>query len=356
MDDFDAYLEPEFAPRQFARDLIVGTNGADSDELELETSIKRLRFDIDECDKRMAAIAGENYQELVGNFEKMNVLEQIVTTKIDPAVAHVNTSFDRIQAEVLGPYDNAMATNGALKRVSTTVGLLRGVSVFIVLVQQLEDDSGKLSRQARLLSQLFQVVEDQDNLLQIRLVRNYQPLAQARRDDLIKSTTATITLDAQHVKQFTPTNDNLIDSIQALYLIDSNAFVDCIEKVITKQVTLALAQLQRALNSPRNFPEITNKIIEETLEFYRSLTEVLKKSDSEEDDINILQTVNISEEDFWPKLAFRFKKNVVATMARGGPIAKNLRSYYDGLVNTVEKNFDEKSSQLMADALQMIKQ
>lgn len=359
MNDFEAYLDPEFHAPTFARDLLVATNGPEADELEVETAIKRLRFDVDECDKRMSLIAGHNYQELVGNFDRVQQLQKVMDSRVTPAVDRINSSFDRINAEVVQPYEEAANTNAALKRIHTTLAMLRGVLVFMVIVQQLEEltlEPLLLPKQARLLHQLQQVLDDQLTLNQIRLVRNYQPIATQKRQLLVNECGQTITSEVSHAQTFTPTNLTLKYSMQALYLVDPEEFKLAITKIITKNVTLALAQLQRALNSPRNFPEILSDIKTTQSQFFDTLEEIIAAADGEDDeiDLKLVASDNLIGE-FWSKLALRFKKNIAATMARGGPIAKNLRLYHDGIVNLVNKTFDGEVQEQLVDALLLIK-
>ncbi|CAN3374930.1 hypothetical protein DIURU_003687 [Diutina rugosa] len=359
MNDFEAYLDPEFQAPTFARDLLVATNGPDADELEVETAIKRLRFDVDECDKRMSSIAGHNYQELVGNFDRIQQLQKVMDSRVAPAVDRINSSFDRINAEVVQPYEEAANTNAALKRIHTTLAMLRGVSVFMVIVQQLEEltsEPSSLPKQARLLHQLQQVLDDQSTLNQIRLVRNYQPIATSKRQSLVNECGQSITSLVSHAQTFTTTNSELKYRMQALYLVDPEEFKSAITKIVTKNVTSASAQLQRALNSPRNFPEILGDIKTTQSQFFDTLEEIIAAADSEDDEIDLKSAVSddlIGE--FWSKLALRFKKNIAATMARGGPIAKNLRSYHDGIVNSVNKTFEGEVQEQLVDALSLIK-
>ena len=74
LEDFEAFLEPDFQLTQFANDLLLATNGSDGPELDLLTPIKKLKFDIDECNKRMSTISANNYETLVANFTKICLL------------------------------------------------------------------------------------------------------------------------------------------------------------------------------------------------------------------------------------------------------------------------------------------
>lgn len=373
MEDFEAYLDDDFDARKFARDVIIGTNGSDCDELDLEAGIKRLRFDVDECDKRMATIAGKNYQALVGNFSKVDDLNRMMSNTINPAVEQVNTSFDRIRQEVIMPYDDAVASNEALKRLHTTLALLRGVSVFIVLVQQLEEvlasrsgndtNEADVLKQARLISQLSQLIEGQSTLTQLRLVRNYQLVLTVTQSNLVSNASTTVVNEVSHTKTFTLDNAKLSYNLLGLYVISPEELCKCIDKIITKNVTSALAQLQRALNSPRNFTEIISEIHETQSNFFNKLDELVTQCRPDGEDSTTTPSMVLSGHFegkniitvFWERLGFRFKKNIAATMARGGPIAKNLRSYKDGIESTVNDTFSGEVRDMLTDALLLIK-
>ncbi|KAK6205410.1 Golgi transport complex subunit 5-domain-containing protein [Scheffersomyces amazonensis] len=382
LEDFEAFLEPRFSALEFANDLVVATNGNESNELDLQTPIKKLKFDIEECDKRIRTIAGNNYEALVSNFSRIEDTRTILNDKINPSISRVNHSFERIKAEVIQPYDESLRLNNALKRIHTTLDLLRGASFFIFLIQQIEsleksfdsENIKDLTRLARLHVQLSQLYESENNnntkdsnILAIKLIRDYYPIQISKKNALIEQAIQIISNEFNHHSTFTEKNTNLENHLIAYYLLDQDSFFQTFDRsVINKQVQHSLTNLSRSLQSPRNFTAIISEIKESSEEYFQRLSHILSAwevsknpngidSRSFEDLLQTEFNVDSLFQLFWSKLCLRFKKNIVATMARGGPTAKNLKVYYDGLKNTVLETFkSEYERDLLLDAIEII--
>jgi hypothetical protein len=363
VDDFEAFLEPDFNPQRFVNDLIVGVNGNDCDNLDLVTPIKKLKFDIEECNKRMEKIANGNYESLVENFNQIETAKQLLKATINPSVERVNLSFERIQSEVILPYDEAVKLNTALKKIHKTVEILRGASFFIIMIQQLQslEESNNPVKLARLHNQLTQIYETEatSTLLPIKLIRNFQGIQFTKKTKLFNDATNTVTNDINHHSSFNDKNETLQSNLQVLYILNPKDFFLVLEKAsLNRQVQLASTQLQRSLQSPRNFTEAISEIKENAEEYFRTLMAILSKCTPKDEDLEslALKFYNTPLIDiFWQRVALKFKKNVAATMARGGPIAKNLKLYNEGLNKTVKDTFqDTPEQQLLLDALSII--
>lgn len=391
LDDFEAFLEVGFQPIQFANDLLLATNDKDGSELDGLTPLKKLQFDIDECDKRMAGIASTNYESLMSNFSQIEKTRSLVNEQINPLIDRVNNSFERINTGVIQPYEEALKKNNALRRIHLTLNLLRGASYFMFLVQQLEeiekqnikaenDSNSKkdLIRLAKLhvqISQLYKGEKDQTNLniknsntnlLSIKLIRDYEAIQINKKNSLINEWNQSISNDFNHHVSFSVNNIELQNKLIALYTLNEKEYIQNIEKTINKHVQVNLNQLSRSLQSPRNFNAIVNEVKENSADFLDKLESILSNCDisnvnNKERTLNLLDEIihnkSISGlfDLYWPVLSYKFKKNVVATMARGGPIAKNLKIYSEGIKKSINENFkDAKECNLLIDAIRVI--
>ncbi|KAK6455622.1 Golgi transport complex subunit 5-domain-containing protein [Scheffersomyces xylosifermentans] len=388
LEDFEAFLEPDFQPVQFANDLLLATNGSDGPELDLATPIKKLRFDIDECNKRMNSISGNNYEALVANFSRIEESEAILHNRINPSIERVNNSFERIKTEVVKPYEDALRLNNALRKIHLTLDLLRGASFFIFLIQQIEElektvasstgnNSKDLVRLAKLHLQISDLYDENStnakdgSVLSIKLIRDYRPLSITKKSSLQTQCVQTITNEFNHHGSFTPKNTLLQSHLVALYVLNEKEFFSVFDKAgVNKQVQQSLTQLSRSLQSPRNFTAIITEIKEEAAEYFSKLTESLtdwdvtrnlKNKTSHQESTSLLNIllehyeVQALSELYWGRLAHKFKMNIAATMARGGPIAKNLKIYYEGIRNSISETFDiENEKNALIDAVDLI--
>ncbi|ODV76875.1 putative oligomeric Golgi complex subunit [Suhomyces tanzawaensis NRRL Y-17324] len=368
LEDFEAFLEADFQDSVFARDLLLATNGSDGPELDLSTPIKKLQFDIQECEKRMKAIAASNYEALVQNFSKIEGSKELLDGKINSGIKHINSSFDRIKTGVIQPYDEAVRLNNALKRIHVTLDLLRSSSYFIFLLQQLEEldkADSNMVRLARLMVQIheFYVKEERGatrgaSLLRIRLIRDSRADIENKRLELRSRCVHAI--QAVHNSNFSPDNQDLHNGLVSLYILDKKDFLSVLEKAtVNRLVDSSLTQLSRSLQSPRNFTAIVSDVKHSSQEYFDKLAITLNNCEVPNE--NLFNSVlehwggNALTESFWIKLTSKFKKNIAATMARGGPIAKNLRVYYPGIKNSLVDTFNVESERnLVLDAVSII--
>ncbi|KAG2733491.1 hypothetical protein G9P44_003016 [Scheffersomyces stipitis] len=389
LEDFEAFLEPDFQSTQFANDLLLATNGSDGPELDLLTPIKKLKFDIDECNKRMSTISANNYETLVANFTKIEDSEDILRQRINPAVERVNHSFDRIKSEIIRPYEDALRLNNALRKIHLTLDLLRGASFFIFLIQQIEEldkevsssssnDYKDLIRLSKLHVQISELYDQNStnvtdaSVLSIKFIRDYRPLEITKKTNLQTQCVSVITNEFNHHTAFTSKNNTLKNNLIALNILNEKEFFSVIDKsAINKQVQQSLTQLSRSLQSPRNFTAIVTEIKEESSEYFEKLTSILSEWEvsrniglhnnlsPNESLLSIIlhsYEVNKLSELYWSRLSFKFKKNIAATMARGGPIAKNLKIYYEGIRKSIEETFkNDNERDFLLDAIDLIK-
>lgn len=359
--DFEAYLEAEFDPSRFANDLVLAINDPDEAELDLLTAVKRLKFDIDECEKRMASISALHHEVLIDNFSKIEAKRKVMEADISPLIHQVNILFDRIRDNVIDPYNQALRMNGAMKRIHATLLLFRGCSYFIFLVQQLEEAANAENRDpvrlARLHSQLseFYSSAHSENLLLVKLVRNYQQVYTSKRQAFINDISLQATQDFAHKLTFAQNNTTLQANLVALYTLGEKEFTSLVERAaINKHIQQASTQLTRSLQLPRTFNTALADIKSDADEFLTRLTDLLS---TPADDTTLLAVITAKEPlavAYWTELAYRFKKSIAATMARGGAIAKNLRIYKEGVSKSVGELFAPEEAALLQDAIDII--
>lgn len=392
LEDFEAFLEPKFEPIQFANDLLLITNDKEGTELDGVTPLKKLKFDIDECNKRMTTISANNYESLVSNFSQIEQTKELIDQKINPLVERLNNSFERIRSSVIQPYEKALQESSALKRIHLTLNLLRGASYFMFLVQQLEEverindkvenesnTKKDLIRLARLHVQISQFYKDEkdvnsltvknssSSVLSLKLIRDFEAIQMNKKNTLINEWTQSIINDINHNTTFSSNNIDLQNKLFALSILNEKEYIQTIEKCINKHVQINLSQLSRSLQSPRNFSSILHEVKDSSSEFLNKLEDVLSScepsssSNSKDKSVNLLEKIlsggsqNTLSDLYWPALSYKFKKNIVATMARGGPIAKNLKVYYVGIKHSTKEILkDSTESDLLIEAVEVI--
>lgn len=372
LEDFEAFTEAEFAPVPFAASLLAATN-ADDSELDLATAIKRLQFDHTECDRRTRTLAEAHAPALAANFARASGARQLITGALEPRTAHAQRQYQRIEEEVVAPYENATALHAALGRIHATLTVLRQAGFFLVFVQQLhacedalsgaEPDVRELVRQARLQNQLAKMLERDAPLAGLRMVREYGPLLAARREKFVAQLATQVQGEMAHHTAFHARNDRLLAGVYALFEADRQECAAVLERGLSKLVQVALASLTRSLQSPRTFRTAVADASAAADTFVSTLREVLRGAcvyadDAEKEEKDDVLTRadeqgqagedngaaegradygevyaafehslgDLVDRVYWLRMAYKFKKNLAATMARGGPVARNLRA------------------------------
>ncbi|KAI5968688.1 COG5 [Candida margitis] len=397
LEDFEAYLEPDFEAANFANSLLISTNGHDNNLLDLQTPVKKLKYDLVELDKRMKLISSTNYESLTSNFTQIEQYKTILQDRINPQLVTINKPFDKIKREVIEPYEDATRLNNALKNIHQTLELLRTSSFFIFIIQQLEElqvgggggdgstssPSGDVVRTSRLYSQLMNLYQsvttpsggiksdlsgnNNSNVMSIRFIRDYRATAITRKQSLLHEFSRVVNHETSRATSLNLKNLKLYHHLQALYILDPHEFCQIFDKsTIQRSLTTSSNQLSKALQSPRNFTAIMTEVQQSNTIYFNKLDEVLAKWNLPHDNSNKADQSYLSfilshygtdslHLLFWQKLAQQLKRNIVATMARGGPIAKNLKVYSQGLKTSIEDKFTNvKIKQDILDAFSMI--
>lgn len=335
LEELESYTAQPFNPISVSRDLIRDVNGTNPTELDIITPAKKVQFDMVEADKRLMATTGSNHEKLIANFTKLEHSKKVLTDTINPNVDRINSSFLRIHNNVTTPYNDAVKLNSALKRIHNTLDLLRRASHFIHLIQQIQSSEGV--KLARLLSQLSALYRSLDStLLTLRLIRDYQPILTNKCFELQQNDTNVIM-----GSRFEESSQELQVSLQLLFHLNETEFYAVVDKAtISKQIQTTSAQLTRALQLPRNFTLVVSEIYENSKSYFPLVETVLQKAGLLEQFLQH-EKCTLLFESYWERLGLRFRKSIAATMARGGPIAKNLRVYKNGILNLVTEIFPE---------------
>lgn len=343
MEDFEAYIDPQFNTFAFANDLVLATNEHTALDLDIDTSIKKLTFDIDEVEKRMTAVASQNYQTLVSNFQEIEQTNTVMKQKVTPLLERVNTTFQNVKTGLLDPYDDASNMNAALKRVHTTLDLLRGCNFLMLLILQVEDlSSVENDRNTIKLAKIYRQIDDlyasESGLLAVKFVRDYQSIYKTNIHKMTENCIDVIVGEFNHSSKFTSDNKNLQNQLICYYILHGDKVVDVVDRTsVLKQVNSISGQMSKSLQSPRNFITVVDEIRTESEQYLDKLTKLLQNCeiyDENETLYGIYSSKQDLRNEYWQEVSERFKKSIASTMTRGGPIAKNLRIYHEGMEKT----------------------
>ncbi|ODV96979.1 hypothetical protein PACTADRAFT_48762 [Pachysolen tannophilus NRRL Y-2460] len=367
--DFEAFLENDFNAMEFANELILATNTNYDNELDLTTPSKRLGYDLNEVDKRVVTLAGDNYEILMKEVNKLDDV-QMHFQLLNPSLTQVNKSFSKLDKDIVKPYTEAMELHGALKRIHTTSTLLRSATYFIHLIQNLEEASNNemigqspfrdLVKACNHYNSLKKHLNDSPYLKSLKIVRDYDSILQTHKlkfQDVCRL----------NFKNFKPTTDQgIIANILIAYsIISPEGLCNSVQQFLNDQVSISLNILSKTLTSPRNFEnafkDVTNKglIISKISTKMSQLSwsvntnnvSISSSNSNQNNDSNTNNSPGTMLEEvskildlqsflsaFWRDIATGFESKLKETLNRGGPVAKSLRTYGTSIRNSIKHN------------------
>lgn len=353
LSDYDSYLEKDFDPIRFANGLVLSTNSQDDDNLDLQTPLKRLNFDLKDIEKRIKKSVGNNYTDLIGEWEGLEKFSKAVTA-LDPAVKQLNSSFGRLDEEILQPYQECDRIHSALKKIHQTSTLLRASIYFLYLISKIEEidksDSSlnkrpyqKLVRIAIILNQLKQHLTDSPYMKSLKLVRNYELFQQ-------RLTSRTIDAAANGIRSFTADYDeaSMSNPIFALLYLSPGTFYNKLQQLMSTKTNQAVTLVSRNLNNTKNMDRIFNEVSRSATMFAR-LDNVLRShkyidSNGNQTDNTIWDEVSRTLDlnvplvtGFWRDVATGIEPKFREIASKGGPIARNLRDSKESIRSSIKR-------------------
>jgi len=376
--DYDTFLEPDFNPIGFANDLLLATN-SNQNELDISTSIKRVKFDINNVDLNLEKISAEEHDNIIKEIHKSNTSKELFQ-QLSPHLDLVNTSYQRLQKDIIDPYKEATKIQDALKKIHSTSYLLRAVTYFLYLVQQIEEittsdsfvtpgqNSKLLVKLAKYHQQLNSHILKNPNLKSLRLVRDYEPIALEKNKQLLTILRTSVkSIDERSIKSKSETE--IKEIFQAFALLDKLELYRSINDLLLTNVTVSVNLLTRVLNSPRNLENALDEVRRKgTLisQVSKLLEQIPLKNVIEQNTIStssnkitlladLLDTLEISNllSIFWRDTAKKFEVKFRETMNRGGPVAKSLSSYKEQIRNSIVKKVVQSDPTLSKDGIEV---
>lgn len=373
LDGFESCILPDFDALRFANSLLLATNDEDGTELDATTPLKRVQFDLRECENRSKLCILGNQESLVSNyFRSKEVIDQLCT-QIRPSLALVNSSFKRIKSTVVDPYDEANRMNEALKKIHTTLSLLRSSSYFMFLLQQIneleerQDEANRtrnMVRLAKFYSFLRNLYEEakvsaksessaMSGLYSIKFVRDYEPVYISRANAFRNYCNQFLASVCE--KLFTSESDELEiqNSLAALYVLEQQECLRSVETLLFgKAVLICFSHFLSFLQSNSNFEAILGSFvehcdncvspIESVLSVDLASLEIKSKSSILSHYLSV-KNYQSTHDAFWNMLLAHIKKHIAATMARGGPPALAMKNHYRQLSGAVDKVISDHS-------------
>lgn len=356
LEDFEAFLEKSFSVIQFCNELLKATNpNVGASELDLKTPIKKITYDLSEVEKRIDTVVKSNLSHILDQVDKRGLARDKVGTTLKPSLEYLNMSYNRLNTEVLQPYEHALKLQSALSKVHQTSSILRDVLVFIHLVTQIdtlaleksENTTQSCVRLASLYSQIQLNLDENSNLKSLQLVKKYEAeIIRDKRQELLRYISNSLIKECLNNYKITNNLEGIQNLMMALFTLSFKDYVSTIDKILLSKITSTNQVLARTITSIRNFPMAMDDAVKngESVFILEGILEKTKTENSHLLKEYLSQKRYQSLRDiFWTKVSNNFQKDFEISFNRGGPVGKSLLNN-ENMIKKVIKEYMPKSS------------
>lgn len=373
LSDYNAYLEDDFNPAVFANGLLVSTNDPDDFKIDLLSSLKRLKFDLRDINRKIKSKVENNYTDLLGEFDSLEKLSSTVS-EVEPTVTQLNAANSRLDKSIVEPYTDCTQIHTAMKKIHQTSSLLRSSMFFLSLaarIEKIDKSDMELSRKpyksllllSTLLYKLQKYVTENAYLKTIQLVRDYDEY----KSKLISQCTSICTVNFKVIDADQDDKQSITNLMNSLMYISPESLYNSIQELMSAKTKVCVNLISRNLNNVNGLSRIFDRVSSQA-KVLAILDDILRNNYWLPDESDTKQTMwdKVSENldisvplatVFWKDLATSLEPKFRAAISRGGPITKNLKlnsgSIKDSIVKSVLDSFGDGPSKKSKDCLEV---
>lgn len=356
LDDFEVLLSPGFSASQFCNDLLKTTNRQPSaSELDLETPMKKIRYDLDEVESRIEETIKRSPAHVLDQIYKSKSLKEVAENNLKSSLDYLDISYKRLQNEVLEPYERAQILQSVLSKVHQTSLLLRDGAIYIHLASRIQVIANtkkpySVSTSLELVNYYNQVnmsMGENANLRSLKLIKELEAdVVLPVRKELLSHISLTLSKVLANLEQVQRHQEDISDLSRALHSMSRRDFVSTIQKALLAYVTAASQALIRTINSIKDFPVALEDAVKksqsiDTIELILREVKVEKTNLLAEYASEVKPKYTKSHHFFWKKVSEVFKREFETSFNRGGPIGKSLARNQDMIINTIKEKMTD---------------
>ncbi|KAL6948710.1 hypothetical protein ACO0QE_001183 [Hanseniaspora vineae] len=272
--DFEEYLDDSFNSIQFSNSFLKATNQSSKDTIDFKTPIKKLTYDLEEIESRLEICVKSNYQLLISQLKETDENSQKLQKALVPSLDYIELSYNRLNNQVLGPYERATKLQLALNKIHQTNTLLRAFLNFSslilqaqtldiekILVQDIDWKKTDTQEVIATLSNLTAVHQQIDlsltseDLSKIQLVQQaIQDFVSPQKLLLVKRVNELIIKFMElSYTQINGLQDQLLPLVSSLYVLSPSQLFVTIDNIIKSKSSLSAQILNKSITSIKDF-------------------------------------------------------------------------------------------------------
>lgn len=312
------------------------TNATDTQILDLQTPIKKLKFELNDLNSNILTIIESNTSIINENFQNLDKLSNELS--INKSFNYLNNSYNRINNEILNPFNQCNEILIAINNINKTNKNLRNLSYLINILSKIEsiDKSEKslsskpfknLLNLSKLINEFENNIKLDKNLLKINIINQYNEYI----NRVLKNCQLIINNNINSILKFNDDNsDNdksILNLVNSSKILNESNFDQLIKQIFNSCLNYSINLIIRNLNNSKNLTKFISSLIKPVM-ILITINEI-SNSNSKLDEI------------YWKELSISINNGLREVISRGGPVLKNLVIIREDIINSINKLFEK---------------
>lgn len=370
LEDFEVLLAEDFSSTQFCNDLLVTVNGQPgTNELDLGTPMKKLRYDLNEVNSRIEETLKNNPTNVIDQMYRGKAVRNVTQKGLSSSLDYLDISYQRVQKEVIQPFERAQSLQSVLSKVHQTSILLRDGLVHMHLagrIQAITETQKSWSVETMLelvtvYSQIDTSLSENVNLKSLKLIKQLESdTIVPTRKELVSQLSIALTKTLFGTDEDSDNQNDISKLAEALHSMSVREFTSTVQKSIFSFVAKSMQVLSKTITSIKSFPIAFDEVMKKG-NAIQKMEEALQNTKFEETNLLAIYMSKSTPRSvkpsrlYWQKVSDAFKREFEASYSRGGPVGKSLSRNYGLIIdainqkmkNTAGRSGDEQSVNLM---------
>ncbi|QLQ78970.1 hypothetical protein HG537_0B03170 [Torulaspora globosa] len=359
LEDFEVLLSDDFSSTQFCNDILVTINGqSGTDELDLGTPMKRLRYDLNEINLRIEETLKNNPTNVIDQMYRGKAIRDVTEKGLGSSLEYLDISYQRVQKEIIEPFERAQNLQNVLSKVHQTSILLRDGLVVMHLTGRLQMISERpkpwsidtMVELAAVYSQLDASLKENVNLKSLKLIKQLESdTVLPTKKQLVSQLSVALTNALVMADENLENQADISKLAEALHTMSSREFTSTMQKAVLSFVAKSIQVLSKTLNSIKNFPLAFDEVVRRGT-IIGKIEQALQNVKFEETNLLAIfisrstpKTVKPNRL-YWEKVSDAFKREFELSFSRGGPVGKLLSRNSDMIVDTIKQRMTDPRS------------
>lgn len=358
MFDIGQFLDTEFDPVAYANQLVLQTSSSRDEDIDLDIPIKKISYDVQHLDDQVRTLCRDNHKELLSRVADVSAKEDTLKA-LDAPMKDVNSSYKKLQTDVLGPYYQADNLYSALKRVHHTTDLLRSLTWYLYLAVQL-NSTLDMAGSASLIRDLHTHSEVHPGLASLQIFRDHQKLLKDAEKKLILRCVASV----KSVSSVSTSAERtaISSAIVGLAILDQRQLASAVQSALSNYISQSISLLARSVNSDESLEHAMHTISQHSRAVSTLgtlLSRAVIPAESGEASAAVSELPRIADlldsnlnSKFWRDVASALNLRIKERMTRATPGLRSLQQNHAKLENVVAEAVSRGGGGLTVDGLE----